>query len=338
VEDALDLLAAASEEALARGNSGIAAEIDAVAATLRAKGPGIAQAAQAAYDPLSSVTPPSVPPPEVEAPIRDEFAAARRAIAEGFGSIKAALADPPQLISRADRLANMEARFRKVMRNLREAVRKDDPFAVSYWTEAAVKQQDQMDRMRRNTSGSVKDVRRTFREAGVDIGSTWLAVQKGAERTERKVAGVGAAIEALPDRKTIRFSTPGLAQAASLLATLGHKLSDVERGAAISIALRDYGGGVLPRQHGGPVRAGLPYLVGEVRPELFIPEVAGRIEPRPTSLKQAEPAAGSSTTVNLQTYGLPMRAETPREVVAQLRRAARMGVLEPRRQPAWARP
>ena len=39
--------------------------------------------------------------------------------------------------------------------------------------------------------------------------------------------------------------------------------------------------------------------------------------------------------IDHQTYGLPMRAETPREVVEQLRRATRMGVIEPRRGSVW---
>lgn len=40
------------------------------------------------------------------------------------------------------------------------------------------------------------------------------------------------------------------------------------------------GGGKPPeRAHGGPVASGKPYIVGEVGPELFIPDTAGRIDP-----------------------------------------------------------
>ena len=44
-------------------------------------------------------------------------------------------------------------------------------------------------------------------------------------------------------------------------------------------------GGVDPpgRQHGGPVRAGRPYLVGERGPELFVPSRSGRIDPNVSS-------------------------------------------------------
>lgn len=39
------------------------------------------------------------------------------------------------------------------------------------------------------------------------------------------------------------------------------------------------GGGPTAEQHGGPVRANSPYIVGERRPELFVPNRAGRIIP-----------------------------------------------------------
>lgn len=39
------------------------------------------------------------------------------------------------------------------------------------------------------------------------------------------------------------------------------------------------GSGVRPRQHGGPVRAGQPYLVGERGPELMVPQQSGMVMP-----------------------------------------------------------
>jgi hypothetical protein len=33
----------------------------------------------------------------------------------------------------------------------------------------------------------------------------------------------------------------------------------------------------IARQHGGPVQAGVPYIVGEAGPELFVPYTAGQI-------------------------------------------------------------
>lgn len=53
-----------------------------------------------------------------------------------------------------------------------------------------------------------------------------------------------------------------------------------------------FGGG---RAAGGPVQAGTPYLVGENRPEIFIPSTRGRIAPR-----VPEGAGGSATDVRIK--------------------------------------
>jgi hypothetical protein len=339
IEDALDLLADASEEALARGNAGIAAEIDAIAATLRARGPAVAQAVETAYDPLSSIQPPALPavePPAVAAPIAEEFADARHAITQGFGSVKQALADPPALISREDRLANMETRLRKVMRNLRKAVEADDPLAVDYWTRAAAKQRTQIDRMENRTTASVDDIRAAFAKAGVRIDGTWLAIGRGADRAKGKVGDVEDAVEDLPARHdTVIAVETGSAQRriTGLRDAFRSLPTTVRTGVVTSIRESQHIGGL---QHGGRVQAGHAYLVGEVRPELFVPDSPGRIEPRPSLIRAGSAGGRGDTTVNLAVHGLPMRARTPAEVVEQLRRAGRMGILEPRRQAAWS--
>jgi hypothetical protein len=48
------------------------------------------------------------------------------------------------------------------------------------------------------------------------------------------------------------------------------------RGTDLSETFQGVGG----RAHGGPVTKGQPYIVGEKRPELFIPNESGRILPR----------------------------------------------------------
>ena len=68
-----------------------------------------------------------------------------------------------------------------------------------------------------------------------------------------------------------------LAGAVERLATSIRSLTSGEY--AVRIGGQVYGG-IGGRQHGGRVERGRPYLVGEVRPELFVPDVAGRIEPR----------------------------------------------------------
>lgn len=54
-------------------------------------------------------------------------------------------------------------------------------------------------------------------------------------------------------------------------------------------------GNILGRAAGGPVSAGTPYIVGEKRPELFVPNVAGRIIP---NLKNMGGGGGVSLTIN----------------------------------------
>lgn len=60
------------------------------------------------------------------------------------------------------------------------------------------------------------------------------------------------------------------------------------------------GGGSTSRQFGGPVSAGAAYTVGEVGPELFIPDVSGTIIPNnKLADKKTTPAATSSRPINI---------------------------------------
>jgi hypothetical protein len=53
--------------------------------------------------------------------------------------------------------------------------------------------------------------------------------------------------------------------------------------------------GLSGRAHGGPVEAGVPYIVGEHRPELFVPDVPGTIVP---SVPRAIAPAGGVATLD----------------------------------------
>lgn len=53
------------------------------------------------------------------------------------------------------------------------------------------------------------------------------------------------------------------------------------------------------REHGGPVEAGQPYIVGEKRPELFVPRTNGTILPRvPSGM-----GGGNTYNVTVNTHG-----------------------------------
>lgn len=71
-------------------------------------------------------------------------------------------------------------------------------------------------------------------------------------------------------------------------------------GGGMAIGRGKYGGtgGFFPafpgRASGGPVSAGQPYIVGEKRPELFVPNVSGRIVPQVPDLGSIRPPAGGA--------------------------------------------
>jgi TP901 family phage tail tape measure protein len=129
-------------------------------------------------------------PPEVADPMADEFAAARKAVLQGFGSIKEALkkGSAPQLISKHDRLDNMEGRMQKVMKNLRKAVEVNDPINVGYWSKAAAKQAVQIDKMRGKSSTTTGAIKRKFASMGIDIEGTWKDTRSAAERESGRTA------------------------------------------------------------------------------------------------------------------------------------------------------
>jgi len=61
-------------------------------------------------------------------------------------------------------------------------------------------------------------------------------------------------------------------------------------------------GGLVGREHGGPVAAGQPVIVGERRPELFVPRTSGTILPRIPGAGNGG-GGGAGITVNLTIMG-----------------------------------
>ena len=62
-------------------------------------------------------------------------------------------------------------------------------------------------------------------------------------------------------------------------------------------------GGLTGREHGGPVGAGQPVIVGERRPELFVPNTSGTILPRITGAGGGGGRGGAGMTINLVING-----------------------------------
>ena len=84
------------------------------------------------------------------------------------------------------------------------------------------------------------------------------------------------------------------------------------------------GRGTGGRASGGPVSAGTPYYVGETGRELFVPAVDGMIVPNHAIASGEVAAMGGPAVGTLEIYGLPLQAETPREVVREMQRATRL--------------
>jgi hypothetical protein len=79
-----------------------------------------------------------------------------------------------------------------------------------------------------------------------------------------KLKGIKRGVENLPDGKTITVRVD---------LSLSKAYQDFRAGERAEF-------GIVRREHGGPVRAGQPYIVGEKRPELFVPSQNGTIVPR----------------------------------------------------------
>lgn len=194
------VLAAAAHEAGARGNQAVEQEILAIAALVSNRTPVLESAISTYADAFTRM---DFAPPDVAGPIRAEFKLATKAVARGFGSVKQALANPPQMISKDDRLTNMAARMKKVMANIKKATEVGDPMAQRYWEKARLKQQMQMNKLRGKTTSTLGEVKAAYQTAGVKVGQVWEtaktkttnAARTGATNAIRETERVPTAVE-----------------------------------------------------------------------------------------------------------------------------------------------
>lgn len=233
----------------------------------------------------------------------EDLAAALDLVAGGLGGVRKEGKETEQIWRR---MAGHGDRNKKRIRELRQEIevwdRRYRRALRDQDSEAAAFAKSQGDRLRDERSDRIR-------------------VRDAMEAERRKLLGVKDAAEEIPDKASVTVTTPGADAALARLQRI-HTLADI----------KDQG--VLPtRGTGGPVVAGVPYVVGEARRELFIPETNGRIVPT----VQTQAAGGDTYNIPLTVQGLPMRASTPLEVVQQLRRASRIGFIPRRRQEAWSR-
>lgn len=115
---------------------------------------------------------------------------------------------------------------------------------------------------------------------GDKIGDAREAFDRFGDATIRKLEQVEGSLRSVQDRIN------GVAKdrsATITVTTVRHTVGGGRPGEGVELA------GF--RATGGPVRRGRPYVVGERRPELFVPEQDGRILPRVSAIRSVEPAA-----------------------------------------------
>lgn len=116
------------------------------------------------------------------------------------------------------------------------------------------------------------------------------AIGRGIDR----VNGLKRGLDDLTRPRTAKVNV-STAAAMAKLRGLNNKIRAVvyDRTMGITVAVRG-GGRITERAHGGPVHAGQPYIVGERRPELFVPETNGVIMPTLPRASNPAPMAAAS--------------------------------------------
>jgi hypothetical protein len=182
------------------------------------------------------------------------------------------------------------------------------------------------------------DAKDVLREVGRDQAQLVLDLTKAGEGGSAKVAA------AIADMKK-RLETATGNERKAILATLA-ALEAVEAQAKVTFRSLVKTNRVIPAgqrtdasrerlAEGGPAKAGIAYTVGERGRELFIPDVDGQVVPHAPTMALLQGGAGGGDTVNLTLYGRPLDAESPADVVRELRRAQRLGLPPRRSQPRF---
>jgi TP901 family phage tail tape measure protein len=137
-----------------------------------------------------------------------------------------------------------------------------------------------------------------------DLLEAQIAVDESSGKLPENLDDVAGILETVATRAGVAYDQLWLVD--SVLDDLDGRRVDIE------VAVRRTGApldssvivgaetGYSGRQHGGPVRAGQPYVVGEAGPELFIPQQSGTIIPNSQTSTGTAPMGGG-TTLNVFT-------------------------------------
>ncbi|MBL9187935.1 MAG: hypothetical protein JNK23_10680 [Opitutaceae bacterium] len=99
--------------------------------------------------------------------------------------------------------------------------------------------------------------------------------------------------------------TPILATNAALASASSYGIAAVVGIAALALLIGAFIGGIAGRERGGPVEAGTPYVVGEKRPEVFVPNQSGTIVPSVDAYRvmQSRAAGGGAAALGAASAG-----------------------------------
>jgi hypothetical protein len=190
---------------------------------------------------------------------------------------------------------------------------------LATWVRQGFLTQDQADRAAKSVGGLAAEAEDADKKR-VDI----PVATPGADDSRERLRRVKDAVGMIPNRKHIDVTARdrasgvirGVISALDRIPSLTTTVIQAQLRGSIS-------GGPQVRQHGGPVRKGEAYIVGEQRPEVFVPDRNGMILPSVQSLGHMGSAGGGyvdNRTINITT------GADPQQVVAALRRAGDMGL------------
>lgn len=160
---------------------------------------------------------------------------------------------------------------------------------------------DQLDSLviavRADTSGFAKDVAAIQDQLQGPLASG--AAKAGSAIDSALTRAIRSGSVGFDDLKKVALSTLAEIAASAIKADLGSLFGGSGGGGllgSLASAASALFGGAPGRATGGPVTGGQAYLVGERRPELFVPTAAGRVAPAGGS-----PGGGINVTVNVTT-------------------------------------
>ena len=135
-----------------------------------------------------------------------------------------------------------------------------------------------------------------------------------------EAAALADKIMGIPNFKNVRVSVETSAAEAAL-ARVRSQLASLSR--VNTAELSSYGQVMGAKAEGGPVRAGQMYLVGEKRPELFVPKSDGYIMPEVPRMGSGTPwgGGGGGTTINVSVQAgvIASASELASQIAALLR-------------------